>query len=323
VVAVGLLLAGCGGDQSTLSPKSRASHDITTLWWWMLVVSGIVFLGAVVMLIVGWLRKSPGLPFIGERENVSTGLVVVFGLAVPLVILVALFIVANLTVMNATSAPAPGSTQMTIKVVGHQWFWEFRYPGTPAVTANELHIPTGTRVNVVGTTEDVIHSFWVPELNRKIDLIPGRTNRVLLYTNRPGVYRGQCAEFCGLQHAHMSLAVFADPPQKFRAWLANESKPRRAPATAALRAGEQQFMSQQCASCHTLRGTNAKGAVGPDLTHFGSRTTLASYMLANNPANVAKWLRNPQAVKPGNKMPDLGLTDAQIAQLVPYLESLK
>ncbi len=320
---MGLLLAGCGGDQSTLSPKSRASHDITTLWWWMLVVSGIVFLGAVVMLIVGWLRKSPGLPFIGERENVSTGLVVVFGLAVPLVILVALFIVANLTVMNATSAPAPGSTQMTIKVVGHQWFWEFRYPGTPAVTANELHIPTGTRVNVVGTTEDVIHSFWVPELNRKIDLIPGRTNRVLLYTNRPGVYRGQCAEFCGLQHAHMSLAVFAAPPQKFRAWLANESKPRRAPATAALRAGEQQFMSQQCASCHTLRGTNAKGAVGPDLTHFGSRTTLASYMLANNPANVAKWLRNPQAVKPGNKMPDLGLTDAQIAQLVPYLESLK
>jgi cytochrome c oxidase subunit II len=320
---LGSLLAGCGGGQSTLSPKSRASHDISTLWWWMLAVAGLVFLGAVAMLIVGWLRRSPGLPFIGERENVSTGLVVVFGLAVPLVILVALFIVANLTVMNATSAPPPGSTQMTINVVGHQWFWEFRYPGTPAVTANELHIPTGTRVNVVGTTEDVIHSFWVPELNRKIDLIPGRTNRVLLYTNRPGVYRGQCAEFCGLQHAHMSLAVFADPPQKFRAWLASEARPRRAPATAALRLGEQTFMSQQCASCHTLRGTSAQGDVGPDLTHFGSRTTIGAYTIPNTPQNLASWIRNPQAVKPGNKMPDLGLTETQIAQLVPYLESLK
>ena len=323
VCALGVLLAGCDGKQSTLNPKSKQASDITTLWWWMLLVAGIVFLGAVVMLVIGYFRRTPGLPFIGEREQVSTALVVIFGMAIPIVILVALFIVANLNVMNATSAPRAGSTSMTIKVIGHQWFWEVRYPGTPAVTANEIHIPTGTRVNLQGTTEDVIHSFWVPELNRKIDLIPGRTNRVLLYTDKPGVYRGQCAEFCGLQHANMGLAVFADPPARFRAWLANEAKPQP-PATAGLaRAGEQAFMSAQCASCHTIRGTRAAGAVGPDLTHVGSRTTIAAETLVNNPNNLTRWIRDPQSVKPGAKMPGLNLTPAQLGAIVPYLESLK
>ena len=321
--AAAALLGGCGGKQSTLNPQSEASRQISTLWWWMLLVAGIVFLGAVAMLLVGWLRKKPGLPFLGERENVSTGLVVVFGFALPVVVLVALFIVANLVVIKTTSAPAAGSTSMTIKVIGHQWFWEVRYPGTTAYTANEIHIPTGTRVNVVATTEDVIHSFWVPELNRKIDMIPGRTNRVLLYTDKPGVYRGQCAEFCGLQHAHMSFGVFADPPARFRAWLANEARPARTPTTPAARQGEQDFMTSQCASCHTLRGTSAQGSVGPDLTHFGSRTSIAAYTLANDPANLAKWIRDPQHVKPGNRMPALNLTPTQIAALVPYLESLK
>jgi cytochrome c oxidase subunit II len=323
VLALAALLAGCGGKQSTLNPQSEQSRQISTLWWWMLVVAGIVFLGAVGMLLLGWLRRRPGLPFVGERENVSTGLVVVFGFAIPVVVLVALFIVANLIVTRTTSAPAAGSTAMTIKVIGHQWFWEVRYPGTTAYTANEIHIPTGTRVNVVATTEDVIHSFWVPELNRKIDMVPGRTNRVLLYTDRPGVYRGQCAEFCGLQHAHMAFGVFADPPARFRAWLANEGRPARTPTTSAARQGEQTFMTSQCASCHTLRGTSAQGSVGPDLTHFGSRTSIAGYTLVNTPANLAKWIRDPQHVKPGNRMPSLNLTPDQLGALVPYLEGLK
>jgi cytochrome c oxidase subunit 2 len=321
--AVAALISGCGGKQSTLNPQSEQSRQISTLWWWMLVVAGIVFLGAVAMLVVGWLRKKPGLPFLGERESISTGLVVVFGFAIPVVVLVALFIVANLVVIKTTSAPAAGSTAMTIKVIGHQWFWEVRYPGTTAYTANEIHIPTGTRVNVIATTEDVIHSFWVPELNRKIDMVPGRTNRVLLYTNKPGVYRGQCAEFCGLQHAHMAFGVFADPPARFHAWLANEARPARGPANPAARQGEQTFMTSQCASCHTLRGTSAQGSVGPDLTHFGSRTSIAGYTLVNTPANLAKWIRDPQHVKPGNKMPALNLTPTQIGALVPYLEGLK
>ena len=318
-----LLIAGCGGNQSTLNPRSKQAADISTLWWWMLVVAGVVFLGAVVMLVVAYFRREPGLPFLGEREQLSTGLVVVFGMAIPIVILVALFIVANLTVLNATSAPRPGSTSLTIKVVAHQWFWEVRYPGTAAVTANEIHIPTGTRVNVEGTTDDVIHSFWVPELNRKIDLIPGRVNRVLLYTKRAGVYRGQCAEFCGLQHAHMSLAVFADPPARFRAWLATEARPAQPSSAALAGAGQRAFMGAQCASCHTIRGTAATGRVGPDLTHFGSRRALAAETLVNRPNTVARWISDPQHFKPGAKMPGLNLTRAQLGAIVPYLESLK
>ena len=321
--ALCLLVAGCGGKQSTLNPKSRQAHDITTLWWWMLAVAAIVFLGAVALLLVGYFRKAPGLPFLGEREQLSTGLVVIFGMAIPIVILVALFIVANLDVINATSAPKAGSTKMSIRVIGHQWFWEVRYPGTPAVTANEIHIPTGTRVNVSGTTEDVIHSFWVPELNRKIDLIPGRVNRVLLYTNRPGAYRGQCAELCGLQHAHMGLVVVAQRPARFRAWLAQQARPQPPATSPVARLGSQAFDSNQCASCHTIRGTAANGDVGPDLTHFGSRRAIAAETLRNNPNNLARWIRDPQHFKPGAKMPGLGLTQAEVAAIVPYLESLK
>ena len=150
-----------------------------------------------------------------------------------------------------------------------------------------------------------------------------QTTELLLYADEPGRYRGQCAEFCGLQHAHMGMYVFAQPRSQFRSWLANEAKPRRAPTTAVARIGERDFMSLQCASCHTLRGTRAQGDVGPDLTHFGSRTTLASYMLENNPNELARWIQNPQHIKPGTKMPGLGLTNSQVAELVPYLESLK
>ena len=324
IAGVAVALAGCGGEQSTLNPKSTQASDISTLFWVMLAVASIVFLGAVGMLVVASIRRARGLPFIGQRERVTTGLVIAFGIVIPVVVLVAVFIVANIYVMPATSAPPKGSTKLTVHVIGHQWFWEFRYPGRPtAVTANELHIPTGTRVEVEGTTGDVIHSFWVPQLNRKIDLIPGRTNRILLYTNAPGVYRGQCAEFCGLQHAHMAMRVFAQPPARFRAWLSNEAKPARTPANAAQRTGEQTFMSSQCASCHTIRGTNAQGDVGPDLTHFAGRTTLAANTLRNTPNNVARWISDPQAIKPGNRMPKLNLTRSQIGEIVPYLESLK
>src|SRR5207244_71782 len=161
-----------------------------------------------------------------------------FGIGIPIVVLVALFVVSDLVVLRDTDAPQARTTAMTVQVIGHQWFWEARYsaPATPtAVTANEIHIPARTRVNLVGTTADVIHSFWVPRLNRKIDLVPGYRNHVLLYADKPGRYRGQCAELCGLQHAHMGLVVVADPPARFRAWLAAQARPRAAPATAPAR----------------------------------------------------------------------------------------
>jgi cytochrome c oxidase subunit 2 len=191
------------------------------------------------------------------------------------------------------------------------------------VTANELHIPVGTRVNLVVTTADVIHSFWVPELNRKIDMIPGHSNRVLLEADRPGRYRGQCAEFCGLQHAHMAMYVFADPPARFRAWLRHQAAPAAPPAAPLARRGEQVFLAQACASCHQIRGTAARGQIGPDLTHVGERTTLAALTIPNTHGDLAEWIRDPQHVKPGNRMPGLALSDADLRAVVAYVGGLK
>jgi cytochrome c oxidase subunit 2 len=322
--ACALLVAGCGGGQSTLQPDSTASRDIATLWWWMLVVACVVFAGALGMLAMAWMRrKREGLPVVKTSKTRTVGLVVAFGIVIPIVVNVALFIVANFFIIKDTSAPAAATTKLTIRVVGRQWFWEIRYPGTQAVTANEIHIPVRTRVNVIATTGDVIHSFWVPELNRKIDMIPGRSNRVLLYADKPGRYRGQCAEFCGLQHAHMALYVYAQSRQAYQRWLSQQASAARKPATPQQQAGQKAFFNDQCASCHALRGTSASGQVGPDLTHVGSRSTLASLALPNTPQALARWLHNPQTVKPGALMPNLGLSNGDVRALTAYLESLK
>jgi cytochrome c oxidase subunit II len=318
-----LAVAGCG-TQSPLDPHSDQARDIATLWWGMLIASVVVFLGAVVLLMVGAARRTPrGLPFLGEREGAFTGLVVVFGFVIPAVILIALFAIANLGVAPNTEAPKAATTKMTIRVIGHQWFWEVRYPGSTAVTANEIHIPARTRVNVVAETHDVIHSFWVPQLNRKIDMLPGHPNRVLLYADHPGRYRGQCAEFCGLQHAHMALSVYADPPGRFRAWLAHMATPRTSPRTTDERRGEQVFMSNQCASCHAIRGTAARGRVGPDLTHLRTRATLAALTIPNRRVDLDRWIHDPQDIKPGANMPALKLNASEWRSVLAYLESLR
>src|SRR5689334_15849701 len=261
-------LAGCGGDQSALEPRSRASSDIATVWWWMFVIACVVFAGALGLLGIAWLRRRrAGLPIVDEeRPKLSLGLVLIFGIVIPLVVNVTLFVIANFVVIKQTEAPAATTTPITVEVTGRQWFWEVHYPGADVVTANEIHIPARTRVNLVAVTRDVIHSFWVPQLNRKIDMIPGRRNRILLYADKPGRYRGQCAEFCGLQHAHMAMYVFAQAPGDFQRWLREQAAPARPPATAAARAGAATFRDD-CASCHTIRGTSANGQVGPDLTH--------------------------------------------------------
>lgn len=318
------LVSGCGGRQSILDPASRQSYEIELLWWWMLGAAAVVFFGALALLGIAWLRRdTPGLPLLGDREGITEGMVLVFGIAVPVVVLVALFGVANIYLIGKTSAPPAGSTAITIDVIGHQWWWEVRYPGARAITANEIHIPVDTRVDVIATTADVIHSFWVPALNRKVDMVPGMHNHILLDATRVGVYRGQCSQFCGLQHAHMAMEVFVQPLAAFRAWLANMAAPARSPLTALQRAGERVFMSSQCESCHTIAGTTAEGEIGPDLTHVATRTTLAADMIPNNPHELAAWIRDPQAIKPGVRMPDLGLGSPQISELVAYLDSLR
>jgi cytochrome c oxidase subunit 2 len=313
-VVLVLVLAGCGGNQNTVAPASHPERAITQLFWVMLAASCVGFGLIVFLLFLGWVRRAqPTLPF-GGGERAATGVVIGMGVALPVVLLSALFIWSDFFVMKSTAAPAQGSTSMTIHVIGHQWWWEVRYDGSRAVTANEIHIPVKTRVAVVVTTADVIHSFWIPELNRKIDMIPGLSNRLLLIADKPGTYRGQCAEFCGLQHAHMSVEVIAQPRAQFDAWLSRNAQPA---------AATNRVFNANCSSCHQIRGTSANGTVGPDLTHFGSRRTLAALTLENTPSALDEWLADPQHVKPGNVMPDLHLDAAQRASLVRYLESLK
>jgi cytochrome c oxidase subunit 2 len=290
----------------------------------MLLAAGIVFLGAVALLAIGWFRRGqPGLPFFGESEKANLSLVIAFGMGIPIVVLVALFIVSNLYVLGKTDAPASSSTGLTVTVVGHQWWWEARYPASGVVTANEIHIPARTPVNLVARTADVIHSFWVPELNRKIDMIPGQSNRIELFAEEPGTYRGQCAEFCGLQHAHMAFRVIAEPRSGFEKWLSASEQPARPPVGAEANRGRQAFMENACAGCHTIAGTPAQGTVGPDLTHLASRQTLAALTIANDRRELGRWIRNPQAIKPGAKMPGLELSNSQFHAIATYLAGLR
>ena len=322
------MLAGCGGSQDTLAPHSHAAGDIANLFWVMMAVSfgGLALVTG--LLVFAWVRRGrrgfgadPDDPHPGEKP--AWFVVVGMGVVFPLTVIVALFIVGDWAIIHVTQAPAASSTSMTVDAVGHQWYWEFKYPGTKAVTADEMHIPVDTRVNLVATTADVIHSFWVPELNRKIDTIPGQQNRILLYADKVGVYRGQCAEFCGLQHAHMGMLVFVQPQAQFRSWLQRQAKPASAPTTALARRGENVFLDGACASCHTIRGTPARGFVGPDLTHLASRTTLAGVTIPNRRGYLARWVVDSQHFKPGNEMPDFSLQHAQLRALVAYLGSLK
>jgi cytochrome c oxidase subunit 2 len=282
-------------------------------------------LGIVVaLLLLAWKRshrRGVGQDTEGHKPGERLGWIVVVGAGVvaPIVLLSTLFVVSDLFVIKTTQAPAANATKRTVLVIGHQWWWEVRYPGTNAVTANEIHIPVRTPVRLEVRTDDVIHSFWVPQLNRKIDTLPGRTNAIELYADAVGRYRGECAEFCGLQHAHMGLYVFADPPAKFAAWLARESKPAAAAST-----GRDEFLHGACASCHAIRGTSASGDVGPDLTHVASRTTIGALTLPNGHHELAEWIRNSQRFKPGNQMPSFPeLSSSQLDALVAYLERLK
>ena len=310
LVTLPLLLAGCGSKQDALRPESPSSHSIATLWWIMLGAS-IFGLGVIVAILVGaWFRRRER-----GQDKPGTVLVVALGLVTPILVLAALFAYSDIFLIRGTSPPAAAAAtdDLVVRVTGHQFWWEVRYPGA-AVTANEIHIPVRTPVVVYVHSDDVIHSFWVPQLNRKIDVFPDQVNRVELYADKVGRFRGQCAEFCGLQHAHMSFYVFAQPRAQFERWLRAQAKP-------ATRANA--LFDAKCSNCHAIRGTPASAHVGPDLTHVGSRTSLASLTIPNTPARMAEWLRDPQRVKPGSLMPDLGLTNAQVGALTRYLESLK
>ena len=323
-----LALAGCGaGTQNALAPRSHQARDIASLFWWM-TGGAIAGIGLVVaLLLIAWKRRNRrgiGADTEGEKpgERFAWFVVIGAGIVFPIVVIGVLFVISDIFVIGETEAPAQGATSLTIVVTGHQWWWQVSYPGTTAVTANEIHVPVRTPVRIVVRTDDVIHSFWVPQLNRKIDTIPGRQSSIEIYADAAGRYRGQCSEFCGLQHAHMGIYVFAQPVAAFHRWLASQSRPAAAPVTASARAGEDVFLSGPCASCHAIRGTSASGQVGPDLTHLASRTTLGALTIPNTPAGLRRWILANQQLKPGNRMPDVSLPAPKLRDLLAYLEGL-
>ena len=303
--------------QSALSPAGPAARDIASLTTLLTIGASLILLLVMGLLLYGARR---------EPAPVSTGLWVVGGgLAFPVIVLFALFLYGARVTNTVMAPPPPGA--LRIEVEGRQWWWEVRYPGaagTPVVAANELHVPIGTAVEVIVTSPDVIHSFWVPSLGGKMDMTPGQPARLALRAERPGVYRGQCAEYCGIQHAQMALLVIAEPPEAFEAWVRAEAAPAQAPAEGDPARGLAVFMAQGCAGCHTIRGTAARGDLGPDLTHLAGRRTLAAGSLPNDAGAIRAWLAAGSALKPGNRMPSYAHLDAaSLDALTAYLAALR
>ena len=250
--------------------------------------------------------------------SIATGitLLILFGLTI-----------VSVSVGKVVSASVAPAGSLIIEVTGTQWWWKIRYtsddPSRILQTANEIHIPVGQPIAIRGNSIDVIHSFWVPSLQGKRDLIPGRPTLEWLQAARPGEYRGQCAEFCGLQHAHMAFWVIAEPPAQFDAWLNHQLEPVAEPTDEDTKRGQQIFLRSACVLCHAIRGTDAAAEVGPDLTHFGSRKTIAAGTLLNTKGNLAGWIADPQNIKPGTHMATVPIQPAEMQPLIDYLESLK
>lgn len=305
------------------------NYPVVTLLWALLIVSALVIAIVTALLLAGLLQRRDTPPTGDPRQvplgRSGNGLAWIYiGTAVSAVVLIGAA-VWTFSTLAAVSVP-PRALALKIDIIGHQWWWEVRYgSGETAkvfTTANEIHIPTGQPVGLTLTSADVIHSFWVPQLTGKTDTIPGQRNESWLEADKPGIYRGQCTEYCGLQHAHMALAVIAETPENFNAWWAAQLQDAPAPQSPTLAAGEQNFVAH-CGICHTVRGTKAGGRLGPDLSHLMSRTTIAAGTLPNTPGYLSGWIADPQHIKPGNMMPILDLTGPQLAAIREYVETLK
>jgi cytochrome c oxidase subunit 2 len=322
-----LLLAACSDSApSILSPRSDAGDRVERLWWLTLAASVLAVLVVVVMILRAVQRSRAPEPEEAEdgidKRPVPWGerFIVVAGLIVSGAVLAGFF-AYSLKELNALSE-APERTELSIEVIGRNWWWEVRYPNG-AVTANEIHIPVGQAVEVKLATADVIHSFWVPQLNVKKDQVPGMDNRMWLLAEEPGRYRGQCAEFCGLQHARMVFYVEAQPPAQFQQWLAREASLAREPAPGPATTGRDIFLRSSCAGCHTVRGTTAAGVLGPDLTHLASRETIGAGLMPLQRGNLSAFVFNAQDSKPGASMPPTEIDPQELSALVEYLMGLE
>lgn len=311
---------------NTFLPRSTPAHDIYYLALFALTLTGCFFVVVASLLFYAVFkyraRKSD--PDHEPAQVYGSTQVELAWTVIPIILIVVLFLTTARIIFAIQNAPQP-KTDLKVTVVGHQFWWEFRYPEYGIVTANELHIPLSTRQNPDATyltllSADVDHSFWVPELGGKTDLIPNHPNEMWMDPEKAGVYYGQCAQFCGLEHSLMLIRVYVDTPSQFAAWVRNQQKPAVEDSNVA--AGRQIFENEACVNCHTVTGTSAKGTYGPDLTHLMSRATIAAGAADNTPANLRAWIKNPDTFKPGAHMPAMHLSDEQVNQVVAYLETL-
>jgi len=324
------ILAGAAADTARaatplayfLHSDGPAAQPVRTLGWGLAALCAFVVAVIALLLAIALTRRRTA----GADGERAANKIVSIGSAISTVLLFGA-LVAMLRVLVAVAEP-PHRPAFTLHVTAYDWWWKASYPqnagtdGAAFDTANEIHIPVGVPVRVDLDSADVVHAFWVPALAGKTQTIPGQTNHQWLQADRPGVYRGQCTQYCGAQHAHMAFEVVADTPDQFAHWLDAQRRPAAAPTTPAAQRGERVF-DARCAACHTIRGTDAHGAQAPDLTHLLSRRLLAAGMLANTPANLHAWIAHAQQIKPGTLMPDFALAPADAHDLDAWLTTLQ
>jgi cytochrome c oxidase subunit 2 len=328
------LTAWAAPHQSVLSPAGPQAARIATLWWAFTGILTAVLVAVLVALLWSLTRRHRGIEqeplerthIPGEATERRLSIAVASAVIATVVILFGLLI-SSVATGSALASLGDRRDGITVEVTGNQWWWAIRYlnkePQQIVVTANEIHIPTHRPVQIRGMSLDVIHSFWVPGLNGKRDLIPSRITEEWIQADRPGRFRGQCAEFCGLQHAHMALWVVAEPEDQFEAWMRRQLEPAVPPADADKMQGYRVFMDSACALCHNISGTPAHGQVAPDLTHLASRMTIAAGTLPNTKGHLGGWILDPQAVKPGNHMATVYIKPEDVQPLLDYLGSLQ
>jgi cytochrome c oxidase subunit 2 len=321
LAAAVLLLGGCAwdGPMSTVAARSDFARDILHVYGiitWATAGIGLIVFAALAWVLLRF-RERPGAPLPAQTRGHA--LLELSWTIAPALILLVIAIPTIQIIFRTQGAPPPQALEILVR--GHQWWWEFGYPGLDVVTANELHLPAGRPVALRLEGPDVIHSFWVPRLGGKRDVVPGRLNVLTLTPEVPGEYWGQCAEFCGVSHANMGMRVVVEAPDAFARWVAAQRATPAEPAGVAAE-GKAIFARSACVGCHTIRGVSA-GVLGPDLTTFGSRGMLGAGLLPSTPQTVAAWVKDAGAIKPGVKMPALGLSDAEARAVAAYLLSLK
>jgi cytochrome c oxidase subunit 2 len=320
----------CGGPQSSLDPAGPQAGRISGLWWEFFSVSGVVY--AIVMLVlIGAVairgRRTFTPPILQPPPFWESIRAWIIGGAILATTVILFFVLISDHIVGRDLRNFPTENAVKIRATGHQWWWEFRFedstPSNIFTTANEIHIPVGRPIEFELQSPDVIHSFWIPNLHGKRDMIPGHPTRTILQADKAGTYWGQCAEFCGYQHAKMRFKVVAEPDADYQKWLAASRQPAAEPTTDSQKKGRAIFLGRSCVMCHTIEGTIAGAMVGPELTHLASRSKIAAGSLPNTRGYLAGWVANPQQIKPGVRMPPNPLPPNDLQALLDYLESLK